>query len=914
MNPQEERQALLHEGSGSAAVTAFVEIVFDNSDNRFSLENSDEVVLRRTVGAKKDEFFLQRKRATKQEIQSLLEGAGFSKSNPYFMVQQGKIQSLCLMTDAQRLALLQEVAGTTLYEDKKAESLVKMTENAQSIEKINEILQDIDQRLNELKGEKEELTVYQDCDRTRKALEYTLYDKELRKARHVLDHLEHERSEHLRATADLHEATKETHDRIQNAEAQLKVKSQALKRNRIQRQNLEEDKTRTVTLKTKLDLQCQELQEQVQMGEETLVRTQAELRELEVKIDLAQKELETKDALLKNGQTALQSLLQEKDQVLRQTDTIYAKQGRGKEYASKDDRDRALHKQIKDLQSLLAEKKDYLSTQQELLGNLRRSSQDFGRDIATKKEELASKAKSLEALHKSLDETTKNHHAMLDGRKQCWRLAESLQDRAKDARETYHQAMGIFRKSMPRATSMGIRALPRIVELEGFVQGEQYFGMVMDNMELKDPKFQTAVEAATQNSLFHVIVDTDATAAKLMTHLEKDRLGRVTFMPLNQIRLESNPQYPQSPDVTPLLDTCVRYDAKVAKAMQHVFHRKLLARNAEVASDWAEKARVDCITLDGDLCSRKGALTGGYVDQQKSRLRAYSAKKEAEIAYRQLDQEFRDADTKAKQAEQDVTNVAQELSRLQSSQSQLSRVVRSIETELAEKENQLAASKRQIERVETQVIPPIEREMASITGDITRLGNEIGTELTSSLSGEDREALNELKESAKKLQEKISEQSEKVEDLRGDRQRVLSLLEDNLFKRRQELTQVYREDDSDFVATSSSMLQDQRKRDLEDRRQLLVQATHDVATVQKQLEECQNVEEQVKGELRAAKHELDKLKGQDIKNSKLLDEASEKSEKLMSKVRMVCAQICEFLFVELCLIKHFFLLEIHERC
>ena len=58
---QEERLALLHEGSGSAAVNAFVEIVFDNSDQRFMSDStSDEVVLRRTIGLKKDEFFLQR--------------------------------------------------------------------------------------------------------------------------------------------------------------------------------------------------------------------------------------------------------------------------------------------------------------------------------------------------------------------------------------------------------------------------------------------------------------------------------------------------------------------------------------------------------------------------------------------------------------------------------------------------------------------------------------------------------------------------------------------------------------------------------------------------------------------------------------------------------------------------------------
>ena len=104
-------------------MAAYVEIVFDNSDGeivlyllsthyfppvsvkdliltsysllfllgRLSVE-SDEVVLRRTVGHKKDEFFLNRKRIQKSEVQSLLESAGFSKSNPYYIVQQGKVR------------------------------------------------------------------------------------------------------------------------------------------------------------------------------------------------------------------------------------------------------------------------------------------------------------------------------------------------------------------------------------------------------------------------------------------------------------------------------------------------------------------------------------------------------------------------------------------------------------------------------------------------------------------------------------------------------------------------------------------------------------------------------------------------------------------------------------------------------
>jgi structural maintenance of chromosome 3 (chondroitin sulfate proteoglycan 6) len=55
---------------------------------------------------KKDEFFINRKRSQKSEVVSLLESAGFSKSNPYYIVQQGKVANLCVMKDNDRLNLL----------------------------------------------------------------------------------------------------------------------------------------------------------------------------------------------------------------------------------------------------------------------------------------------------------------------------------------------------------------------------------------------------------------------------------------------------------------------------------------------------------------------------------------------------------------------------------------------------------------------------------------------------------------------------------------------------------------------------------------------------------------------------------------------------------------------------------------
>jgi structural maintenance of chromosome 3 (chondroitin sulfate proteoglycan 6) len=881
---------LLHEGSGSAAVNAFVEVVFDNSDHRFSLENSDEVVLRRTVGSKKDEFFLQRKRATKQEVQSLLEGAGFSKSNPYFMVQQGKIQTLCTMTDVQRLQLLQQVAGTTLYEDKKSESLSKMQENAQSIEKIQTILGDLDQKLSELKGEKEELSQYQKCDRSRKALEYTLYDKELRKARHSLDHLEHERTEHVQQLTQLHERAKTTHDAIQNAEASLKLKSASLKRNRTTLQrHLETENTRAVTLKTKLQLTCQELQEQVVLGKETLELTKQELQSLQQQIATAKQALAKIEARVQQQSSAVMQSTQERDAAQRQMDAIYAKQGRGRQYSTKQERDRVLQNQIQELQDVKMEKEQHLVQQRDALANVRRTIVSEEQELTSKRAEIQTTTGSLQSLSKALDEKSKNRLALHETRKQYWRQAEELQDKTREAREAMHKAIGDMRKSMPRATSMGLKALQNIVEEERLVVGEQYFGMLMDNMTLRDPKYQTAVEVAAQNSLFHVVVDSDATAARLMKRLEDDKSGRVTFLPLNRVGLHTGQtQYPQSPDVTPLLDVCLDCDPKVARAMQHVFDKKLLARTPEVASEWSSKVHMDCITLEGDFFSRKGALTGGYVDHSKSRLRAYSNQTAAQRAFHQVEKEFREMDVQAKAAEQEVTNASSEVSRLQHKREKLQRVTQDSEAKVSQIETQLDLHKKQAQKLETQTLPPLEREIDAAKGDMARLEEEIGTELQHSLSDGDRGQLTQLKQVHSQLKADIQAQQEALDEVSVEQKKLLSLLDDNLLKRREELTTVK---DTEGGPTTSSLLQEQRARDLTERQQQLEEATRAADDIEQRLEQARQVEEDTKSDLIAAKNELEKFKSADMKTTKLLEDASERSEKLMSKVRIVsCLQ------------------------
>ena len=104
-----------------------------------------------------------------------------------------QITALTNAKDHERLALLKEVAGTKVYENRRSESLRIMSETDSKRTKINELLDYIESRLTELEEEKEELKEFQDKDKERRCLEYALYQRELEEVGEALEEIEEDR-------------------------------------------------------------------------------------------------------------------------------------------------------------------------------------------------------------------------------------------------------------------------------------------------------------------------------------------------------------------------------------------------------------------------------------------------------------------------------------------------------------------------------------------------------------------------------------------------------------------------------------------------------------------------------------------------------------------------------------------------
>lgn len=165
------------EGGGREVLSASVELIFDNSDHRFPADR-DVVSIKRTVGTKKDEYFVNQVHSSKSDVAQLLESAGIGRGHSFNMVEQGQITKLAMLQPQERFTLLQEVAGTSIYEQRKLESLRTMRETDGRLRQVDEVLTFLSDRLQELEQQSEELREYHRLDKKRKQCEFAFYTME----------------------------------------------------------------------------------------------------------------------------------------------------------------------------------------------------------------------------------------------------------------------------------------------------------------------------------------------------------------------------------------------------------------------------------------------------------------------------------------------------------------------------------------------------------------------------------------------------------------------------------------------------------------------------------------------------------------------------------------------------------------
>lgn len=397
-------------------MSAFVEIIFDNSDDRFPT-GKNEVVIRRTIGMKKDEYSLDRKNATKTDVVNLLESAGFSRSNPYYIVPQGRVTALTNMKDNERLILLKEVAGTQVYEARRAESLRIMTETNNKREKIDELLNYIQERLSELEEEKEELKDYQEKDKERRCLQYTIDYREQLAISEELDNLEERRQTGADDTGDSEERFRQGDRELAEIQAEINELRQQVDFLNVDKKQLESERKENSRTKAKIELDVKNLTDGQSAAQQARHRYQSDLESLQASIEQHEQELAE---IIPQYNTRLEEEAAAKgelDSAEATRQRLYAKQGRNARFRNKKERDDWLRAEINNSYPQLAKVKAVRVQTAEDIAELEREIADIENAIAQLREQLEGRGSNNETMQAQIQEAKAERDRLMDERK-----------------------------------------------------------------------------------------------------------------------------------------------------------------------------------------------------------------------------------------------------------------------------------------------------------------------------------------------------------------------------------------------------------------------------------------------------------------------------------------------------------------
>ncbi|KKZ13748.1 MAG: chromosome partitioning protein ParA [Candidatus Synechococcus spongiarum 142] len=540
------------------------------------------------------------------------------------VVMQGDVTRIVSMGSRERREIIDELAGVALFDQRIEQCRAKLTDVREHEERCHIVeveLQNSRQRLE------------RDCEKARR---YQQLRHELRQSRQQELVLLWETSCRQREDLVVRQVRNQHEQQVLHAK----------------RERLTEEHHQKVE-------QLQEIQRQVKaLGEDHLLSVQAELAGLQSRERELQRSLQNQDqagieqrqhdwrSRCRQVQAAVEALAGANHTAqLEDVETRCADTGRAVEqqrqrlreladrsgswlqtYQQRQQAMAALHASIQPLRTEQLQLQERLKQEEQQLKDWREQQQQAETSHRQDQARLDDLAARKAQLHQTLEAL---QTACNDGNSTLKLLQRSRQRLERDQVKLEQDLAKLESRREALQESRGTAALRLILEsgLPGIHGPVARLGEV-------EPPHRLALEIAAGARLNHVVVDDDQIAAQAIALLKRHRAGRLTFLPLNRLRAPA-PQAALargSLQYQGLVDRAValvRFEPIYGQVFAHVLGETLVFETLNQARRLLGQHR--CVTLDGDLLERSGAMTGGSLQRRQDRL-SFSGSEQADEA------------------------------------------------------------------------------------------------------------------------------------------------------------------------------------------------------------------------------------------------------------------------------------------
>ncbi|KAJ9654861.1 Structural maintenance of chromosomes protein 2 [Neophaeococcomyces mojaviensis] len=599
---------------GQAGVTkASVTIVFDNSDTSKSPIGFEEYaqisVTRQVVMGGTSKYLINGHRAQQATVQNLFQSVGLNINNPNFIIMQGRVTKVLNMKPAEILAMIEEAAGTRMFEDRKEKAQKTMAKKETKVQEIESLLkEEIEPKLEKLRGEKRAWLDYQ---KTQGELE--------RLTRVVVAHDYVRAGEKMKSADTEHEAKRAKVDHLEDNAKKLKREIEHIE-NEVQRVKGIRDKEmrkggrfqalenqvkdyshELVRLTTVVDLKKSSLAEEEQKKTDVL-KTIKGLQKTGTERQAAFEEMQAQYSSAKSELDSQQVVVEKKEELLSTLQTGVA---------SREGQESGYQGQLSEARSRANNASTEFEQAKMKIAHLEKRLREDEPRAKKAKEENSGLLRGLESL-KQQAQDLEQELAKLGfepGKEESMREREATL--RKSIRQLREQADGL-KKKVSNVDFNYSDPSPNFdrSKVKGLVA--QLFTLDKDKTAAG-----TALEICAGGRLYNVVVDTAETGTQLLQNGKLKK--RVTIIPLNKVSSfrasaeRVGAAQKSAPGKVDLALSLIGYDHEVSAAMDYVFGTTLICQDAETAKKvtFDPAVRLKSVTLEGDVYDPSGTLSGG---------------------------------------------------------------------------------------------------------------------------------------------------------------------------------------------------------------------------------------------------------------------------------------------------------------
>ncbi len=740
---------------------AEVSLVFDNREKYFPLDFSEVIVTRRVFRSGDSEYLVNGTSCRLKDVKELFMDTGIG-TDGYSIIGQGRIDRILSNNADERRQIFEEAAGIVKYKARKIEAERKLGNTQANLLRVDDIIRELEGRVEPLRKESEKAEQFLDHSKKLKTLEMNLFirqvdtcDSKIKSENEKTDTLNKQLSEMQAALAEIEQE-------VERIEQQMDAYSQAVKVS-------EESFLKATTEMGHFEAKVSQIRERQKSTDANAMRIEAEVEQIDaVMLDLNNQ--------MEHAERALAELSEKLDQVNASLETIQAVY---------DEKARALTDRETDSES--AKQRAI-----QILNAIEREKVE----IAGRKASIQSLTERIDAIELSIEESRShkegtnarmtdletNHQVHRTDYAEMLRTRESnmelLKNRVQEQKTLENETKQLSHKHMKASSERRV-----LIDMENAFEGydnsvkgvlkacskDQKLGAgvhgVVTSLMTIPKSLERAVEVALGRQLQNIVTESEQDAKRLIDHLKRNSLGRVTFLPLSNIRASMYNVPVQVENMAGYVGTAnqlIGYEPKYKQLFTYLLGRTVIVEDYDtaVACLKVQGMRHRIVTKDGEILTPGGAITGGSF---KSRIANLLGRKRKIDELGALIESYK-KDIKTNETK--MENVIGEIEKVQSEIEALSESCETKRVEIVKCEGEIETVRRELERLDKDSERlQRERDMISRERSTAQASIESKSKAIEALESESHEIENAMlgySDGIRQLQSQVKELSESM--------------------------------------------------------------------------------------------------------------------------------------------------------